>query len=336
MLISARLWLLTPAQGPTFVLASAWGSHLPLRTQAEVYVEPSPPWGASCLGRPAAPSRPKGCCLKSSRVSELSQFRSLSWQSHQLLGRARALPPGPVTKRPVWTQGQIRRQVSGHQGTGVVQQKPLVFIYCKTERHSGVSGWLGSEMCLDSHPQHPVTPTLKEILAKGQLPGRRCWTPEGVIRSLSKHLWSTSHGPELPGWALPSHGDGKRRLGLASWGKRQLLGHVAPALLTLHFWDGYQNVYACPWQRFTKEKKTEDAKQEGDQQSTESLGRLRDTVPDVCPPLGSSIYRSKAASRAQSPEDRRVACLGFSPEAKARTLTSSGLAFPICKGRCFA
>ncbi|VCW97959.1 unnamed protein product [Gulo gulo] len=29
---------------------------------------------------------------------------------------------------------------------------------------------------------------------------------------------------------------GKRRLGLASWGKRQLLGHVAPALLTLHFW----------------------------------------------------------------------------------------------------
>lgn len=26
-----------------------------------------------------------------------------------------------------------------------------------------MSGWLGSEMCLDSHPQHPVTPTLKEV-----------------------------------------------------------------------------------------------------------------------------------------------------------------------------
>ncbi|XP_059038531.1 uncharacterized protein LOC131836781 isoform X3 [Mustela lutreola] len=192
MLISARLWLLTPAQGPTFVLASAWGSHLPLRTQAEVYVEPSPPWGASCLGRPAAPSRPKGCCLKSSRVSELSQFRSLSWQSHQLLGRARALPPGPVTKRPVWTQGQIRRQVSGHQGTGVVQQKPLVFIYCKTERHSGVSGWLGSEMCLDSHPQHPVTPTLKEQMTL---------TTMGLRRAMWK---KADRQPETSAWETPS------------------------------------------------------------------------------------------------------------------------------------
>ncbi|XP_044927385.1 uncharacterized protein LOC101670167 isoform X9 [Mustela putorius furo] len=192
MLISARLWLLTPAQGPTFVLASSWGSHLPLRTQAEVYVEPSPPWGASCLGRPAAPSRPKGCCLKSSRVSELSQFSSLSWQSHQLLGRARALPPGPVTKRPVWTQGQIRRQVSGHQGTGVVQQKPLVFIYCKTERHSGMSGWLGSEMCLDSHPQHPVTPTLKEQMTL---------TTMGLRRAMWK---KADRQPETPAWETPS------------------------------------------------------------------------------------------------------------------------------------
>ncbi|XP_044927333.1 uncharacterized protein LOC101670167 isoform X2 [Mustela putorius furo] len=387
MLISARLWLLTPAQGPTFVLASSWGSHLPLRTQAEVYVEPSPPWGASCLGRPAAPSRPKGCCLKSSRVSELSQFSSLSWQSHQLLGRARALPPGPVTKRPVWTQGQIRRQVSGHQGTGVVQQKPLVFIYCKTERHSGMSGWLGSEMCLDSHPQHPVTPTLKEQMTL---------TTMGLRRAMWK---KADRQPETPAWETPSplppsspQNVSKKQTILSD--SRNLKAHLSQPLcdpdsyktyfkhrfsvflshtctrtanlLTRYLQrasylegdaghqresfvhsanicgvppmgqDGYQNVYACPWQRFTKEKKTEDAKQEGDQQSTESLGRLRDTVPDVCPPLGSSIYRSRAASRAQSPEDRRVACLGFSPEAKARTLTSSGLAFPISKGRCFA